>query len=141
MSVKEKAPGYQPGASSYQRYAIHLGIPPRTPQGTRPLTRISGCTRTHPRRRAGKAGDLLSFTERIPREPLGKRAFAAYPRQGSGIPRPVDNGFTPSSVICFLYQWRACCKSAGCVQALWMPFSPYWPQREGRIPVGCDWES
>ena len=69
MSVKEKAPGYQPGASSCQRHAIHLGIPPRTPQGTRPLTRISGFTRTHPRRRAGKAGDLLSFTERIFREP------------------------------------------------------------------------
>lgn len=65
----EKAPGHRPGASSYQRDAIHLGIPPRTPQGTSPLTRISGFTRTHPRRRAGKAGGLLSFTKRISREP------------------------------------------------------------------------
>ena len=95
MSVKEKAPGYQPGVSSYQCYVIHLGIPPRTPQGTRPLTRISGFTRTHPRRRAGKAGDLLSFTERIFREPpvngLSRHILAKAPV----FHAPVDSGSAP----------------------------------------------
>lgn len=89
----EKAPGYQLGASSYQCRAIHLGIPPQTPQGTRPLTRISGSTRTRPRRRAGKAGDLLSFTERIPREPpvngLARHILAKTPV----FHAPVDSGF------------------------------------------------
>lgn len=79
--------------------------------------------------------------ERIPREPpvnwLSRHILAKAPV----FHAPVDSGSAPVSVICFLYQWRACCKSAGCVQALWMPFSPYWPQREGRTPVGCDWES
>lgn len=91
----EKAPGYQLGASSYQCRAIHLGIPPRTPQGTRPLTRISGFTRTHPRRRAGKAGGLLSFTERIPCEPpvngLSRHILAKTPV----FHAPVDNGSAP----------------------------------------------
>lgn len=91
----EKAPGHRPGASSYQRDAIHLGIPPRTPQGTSPLTRISGFTRTHPRRRAGKAGGLLSFTKRISREPpvngLSRHILAKTPV----FHAPVDNGSAP----------------------------------------------
>lgn len=93
-----KAPGYQPGASSYQRYAIRLGIPPRTPQETRPLTRISGFTRTHPRRRAGKAGDILSFTERIPREPLVNGLSRHILAKAPVFHAPVDNGSAP--VMC-----------------------------------------
>ena len=80
---------------SYQCDAIHLGIPPRTPQGTRPLTRISGFTRTHPRRRAGKAGGLLSFTKRISREPpvngLSRHILAKTPV----FHAPVDSGSAP----------------------------------------------
>ena len=88
---------YTEDRTTYQCHAIHLGIPPRTPQGTRPLTRISGFTRTHPRRRAGKAGGLLSFTKRISREPpvngLSRHILAKTPV----FHAPVDNGSAPIS--------------------------------------------
>lgn len=56
---------------------------------------LSGSARTRPRRKAGKAGDLLSLTDKIPREPpvngLSRHILAEAPV----FHGPVDSGSAP----------------------------------------------